>query len=93
MGPKKKKKINAQECIIHFKECKDSNLVELNEERKNKIDAIALKRQSEPPGSNHRYNEVCLQIPESFSVGHGYHRCVFQCLFIHKFLFFINTFV
>ena len=86
MGPKKKKKKDAQQCIIHFSECKESNIVELNEVRKNKIEAIAMKRQSEPPGSKHRYNEICLQVPKSFSKGLGYHRYAFQILSIFKLL-------
>ena len=74
MKPKKKKKTSKKSCIIHFSECTESHIIEINEDRFRKIQSIADKRKSEPPDSSARFNHICQQIPEEYISDCGYHR-------------------
>ena len=78
MGPKKKKKTltskSEVKCIIHFPECKDHHVISGLESRFEKVQEIAKKRQAQPLGALSRYNNICHQIPKTFSADAGYHR-------------------
>ena len=78
MSPKKKKKLSSRKenCsfVLHFPECQESSTVEINARKYERIKEIAEKRQTQPPGSAARYDEICQQIPQNFVSEIGYHR-------------------
>ena len=75
MGPKKKKKLaNNMKCIIHFPESTDVHIINGTESRFKRVQEIAKKRQAQPLGAASRYNNICHQIPATFSPDAGYHR-------------------
>ena len=73
---KKVKERPSETCIIHFFDVRVDKFVEISSDKLAKVKEIATKRQSLPPGSEQRLNDICERIPEFLSEGDGYHR---QC--------------
>ena len=73
MAPKKKKKTSLK-CVIHFPECHESQTVEIDDVRYDRLKKIAERRQSQPSGSSLRYDKICQQIPSTWESDIGYHR-------------------
>ena len=87
MPPKKKQKVDSEECnkicIIHFSSSNEQNFVNLFQSADKdkifeKIKQIAFKRLNQPDGSSYKLYEQCANIPTTLMNHHGYHRDCYQ---------------
>ena len=87
MLPKKKQKVDSEECnkicIIHFPSSNVQRFVNLfqtadKDKKFEKIKQNAFKRLNQPGGSSYKLSQQCANIPTTLMNHHGYHRNCYQ---------------
>ena len=88
MLPKKKQKVDSEECskicIIYFSSSNKQNFVNLfqaadKDKKFEKIKQIAFKHLNQLGGSSYKFSEQCANIPKTHMNHHGYHWDSYQC--------------